>query len=84
MISPKELRLIAKMLEDFHEQHLSPAGCNDTPKEWLEEFSESEIVLMGKEIAKITELDSDVVLDYEYVELMRHKLLEQAELMEAS
>jgi hypothetical protein len=83
----KEIDLTVKMLEAYSDYHLSPAGCNDTPDEWLAPFTEEERVTMNREFAKYNgdpeeDRGSKPLPDFCYVGLMKHKLIQLADMRE--
>lgn len=76
----KEIDLVIMML-DAYSDHLSSAGCNDTPREWLDDFTPDELVEMVRDFHRVNGADMDQVadpnhplLDFYYVALMQDKL----------
>lgn len=78
-MTPKELRLAARMLQDFTDYYQSPAGCNDTDPAWLKEFSPEEIDELNRQFHELNgdpeESDGDRLMsDFCYTALMIEKL----------
>ncbi len=81
----KEIDLTIKMLEAYSEYHLSPAGCNDTPEDWLPPFTEDERVAINRDFhAANGDPENDdgarPLSDFCYVALMVDKLKKVPEL----
>ena len=77
----KEIDLTIKMLEAYSDYYLSPAGCNDTPEEWVAPFTREELNAMNREFHEVNgdpenyEADRKYPLsDFCYVALMVDKL----------
>lgn len=88
-MTAKEIRLVATMLDQYSDQYLSNAGCNDTPRDWVQAITNQELIAMDREFNEIngTPEDHDVgafnlLPDYCYVALMRHKLEQLAKELE--
>jgi len=79
-MTAKEIDLVIKMLEAYSDYHLGPAGCNDTPDEWLAPFTEKEMDSMNRDFEALNGSPQDYesgggpLPDFCYVALMRHKL----------
>lgn len=76
----KEIDLVITMLEAYLD-HLSCAGCNDTPAEWLSEFTSKELADMVHDFNVFNKSDIEdfddpkyPLPDYCYVALMQDKL----------